>query len=140
MRQPVNIPVGARQYELVETYGYGWDKDGVSHELVVPRGFRYDGASVPRALWSLIGLRPDGLVRAAALLHDWIYRHGGRLPPGSYRRDDGEGGDWTREATDRLFARVMRESGVSKLKRRLAYLGVRVGGRRSWRKREKELN
>ncbi len=133
MRQPVNIPVSARQYELVETFGYGWDKYGVSHELVVPRGFRYDGASVPRILWSVIGLRPDGLVRAAALLHDWIYRHGGKLPPGSYRRDDGEGGHWTRKSADLLFGRVMRESGVSKLKRRLAYLGVRVGGRRSWK-------
>jgi hypothetical protein len=137
MRQPLIIPVSEREYELVEDYAYVWYIRGLRREIMACKGFRHDGASVPRLLWTLIGLRPDGLVRAAALLHDYLYRHGGVLPLGCmWVEQDMDPRPWTRKDADRLFARVMRESGVSKLKRRLAYLGVRVGGRRAWRNHE----
>ena len=147
--QPIIVPIAEGLYRVVDDYYYEWQIEHsdrrigattFTHQrLCVPTGFVSDGASVPRLLWTLTGLTPDGLIRAAALLHDYIYRHKGRLPAGAYQHFDKESGAWrdldavwSRRATDRLFARVMREAGVSKIKRRLAYLGVRVGGRFSW--------
>ena len=39
---------------------------GVRRRILIPKGFVYDGASVPRLVWTLSGILPDGLIRAAA--------------------------------------------------------------------------
>jgi hypothetical protein len=143
MKQPINIPVrlrnGKEAYQLVEDYTYDWKHTDRLHRIItVPRGFVCDGASVPRLVWTLSGITPDGLIRAAALVHDYIYRHKGKLPRNTYGvlRDgvyeDISENIWTREDADKLFARIMREAGVPKIKRRAAYLGVRTGGWASW--------
>ena len=51
----------------------GW-YEGVQYwfTLVVPTGFKSDGQSSPKAVWSCF--RPDGPVRIAALAHDALYR------------------------------------------------------------------
>ena len=49
------------------------------YRISIKKGFTHDGASVPRLLWSITGIRPDGPIRAGALVHDWIYIHAGRL-------------------------------------------------------------
>lgn len=74
MEQPVLLPVFGRKpttYQLARDYRYvtpeGW-------EISVPAGLITDGASVPRALWWAIP--PDGLHRAACLIHDWLYQIG----------------------------------------------------------------
>ncbi len=108
------------------------------NKICVPSGFTYDGASVPRLAWSLTGIRPDGLLRAAAAVHDWIYRWQGALPEGSHQfcLDDfawqSAIGEWKRKDCDRLFGRMMREAGVSPMKRKMAYLAVRLLGGLSW--------
>ena len=144
--QPDARPVEKNIYELFEEWTYTWEKDGVTRRLVLPKGFRYDGASVPRFLWSVIGLRPDGLIRAAALVHDFLYFYGGKVPSGSYQilNDNDEWDNleseediWTRKNSDRIFVRLMREFGVSKIKRRLAYYGVRSFGWRFFGKKSK---
>lgn len=85
----------------------------------IGKGFLYDGASVPRLLWTLTGLLPDGLIREAALVHDHLYRHRGHkiLP---------------RRTVDLLFYRMMRRSGVPVPKAAAAYLAVRLGGWLAW--------
>jgi hypothetical protein len=142
MKQPYNIPVrfrGEEGYQLAEQYVYSWTMpDKIQRTITIPAGFTYDGASVPRLVWTMSGITPDGLIRAAALVHDFIYRHSGRLPRSSYgcikngAWMDLSDSHWQRVDADRLFARIMREAGVSKTKRRLAYLGVRAGGWASW--------
>ncbi|MCB1137248.1 MAG: DUF1353 domain-containing protein [Leptospiraceae bacterium] len=108
------------------------------NRISVPSGFTYDGASVPRIAWSLTGIRPDGLLRAAAAVHDWIYRWAGDLPEGSheFRIDASEWqvaiGRWKRKDADRLFGRMMREAGVGAIKRKMAYVAVRLMGRLGW--------
>jgi YD repeat-containing protein len=138
LTQPINRPVGERTYELVEDWTYEWDHAGLRRRITVPKGFVCDGASVPRLVWTCTGVLPDGLIRAAALVHDWLYKHRGRLPLGSYH--ELRGGHWldvplaaSREASDRLFARIMREAGVPRLKRRMAYISVRACGWWTWR-------
>jgi hypothetical protein len=138
LEQPLNRPVGERAYELVADWTYEWKHDGIRRRITVPKGFVCDGASVPRLVWTLTGILPDGLIRAAALVHDWLYKHQGRLPLGSYQefRDGAWAGlDWvvSREVADRLFARIMREAEVRKVRRRMAYVTVRACGWWAWR-------
>ena len=138
IKQPLIIPVSDKYYRLVEQYVYEWDVNDCKNRITIPRGFTYDGASVPRIAWTVSGLRPDGLIRAAALVHDWIYMHKGKLPNGSQKYFDkvrswrDAYGFWTRKDTDRLFARIMREAGVSKCKRRMAFRAVRMFGCFAW--------
>lgn len=135
--QPLFVPITDRLYSLVNPYSYSWSLDGVVYAtLSVPKGFVTDGASVPRFAWTITGIRPDGLIRAAALIHDWLYFNGGRLPAGSYAFTDHRPvlGRWRRKDADKLFARIMRECGVAKHKRRMAYLAVRLFGWRAWGK------
>jgi hypothetical protein len=44
----------------------------------VRAGLVVDGCSYPRAVWSLLGVTPDGLNRAAGVIHDALYRSRGR--------------------------------------------------------------
>lgn len=142
MRQPLNEPVllenGQEGYKLDENYPYSWYTKGLQRIITVPEGFLYDGASVPRIVWTLSGVLPDGLIRAAALVHDFIYRNKGKLPKNSYGSIiegvyvDFSAHHWKRKDADKLFARIMRESGVSVIKRRAAYLAVRSFGWISW--------
>jgi hypothetical protein len=39
----------------------------------IPRGYVYDGASIPRIFWFLIGSPFEPVFAAAALVHDWFY-------------------------------------------------------------------
>jgi hypothetical protein len=126
-------------FVLAEEYTYTWqDDDGHWHRLTVPKWFRTDLASVPRWLWSLSGIPPAGLHSAAAVLHDFLYHHGGVLPLGSYQALDGEWQDdpsvWTRNAADRLFLRVLKEAGVSAFRRFKMYHAVNAFGWAFWRK------
>ncbi len=149
LTHPHVVPITEKLYRLQDDYIYEWEitrtdrKTGTKIEtrqrIVVPEGFVYDGASVPRLLWTVTGMTPDGLIRAAALLHDFIYRHKGWLPNGSYQMFDVQtkqwkdlSAPWPRETADRLFARVMRESGVSSFKRKLAYRAARLLGWFCW--------
>jgi hypothetical protein len=85
-----------------------------TEQIMVPRGFRTDYASVPRALWSLIP--PTGQYTKAAVLHDWLYYVGWR----------------TRAECDAMFLRAMQVLGVNPMLARLMYLGVRCGGWVGW--------
>jgi len=41
-------------------------------EFVIPRGFQFDGASIPRIFWFL--LNPIGLLLIPGLIHDYAYK------------------------------------------------------------------
>jgi|GEM_PF-544550 len=138
LHQPAITPISDRYYRLVDSYEYAWTFEDKRRRIVVPKGSVNDGASVPWFLWTLSRLRPDGLVRAAALIHDWIYRHTGKLPPESCQEETSPGvwtdieTPWVRRDTDRLFSRMLREAGVHKLKRRMAFRAVHWFGSLSW--------
>lgn len=138
MKQPFILPIadeGLHLYELAIDYSYSWIAEGEEWSIFIPAGFQYDGISNPRFFWMVTGITPDGLGRAAALVHDWIYRHAGALPKGSFLKDGRNCVDaWSREQTDKLFANMLDRAGVSKFRRRLMYLGVRIGGWMFWRK------
>lgn len=98
--------------------------------IVIPAGFTCDGASIPKAIHSLIG--SFDLSITAPLIHDYLYRYQGLLPVDyvtPYRIYD-------RIDADNLFSRVMEEEGVPVWRRKLAYGAVRALGRWAWNKRK----
>jgi hypothetical protein len=90
-------------YELVPDYYF----EAYGQKHYIPSGFRYDGASVPRFLWSVTGITPDGLHRAATLIHDYLY----------VNRIHG----LSRRQVDKLFYEQMLKLGVPKRKALIMY-------------------
>lgn len=86
--------------------------DGI---VVVPKGFISDGASVPRALWSIYP--PFGRYLEAAVVHDWycVLGHKGESPI-DYK-----------VAAD-VFKEAMQVCNVSWWRRNKMYWAVRLGG------------
>lgn len=78
---------------------------------IIPAGFEFDYASVPRGLWNTFP-PDDPDYSAASLVHDWLYA-------GEY---------FPREFNDHVFLSLMRLSGVSAIKRALMFAAVRIGG------------
>jgi hypothetical protein len=124
--QPDIRPIARGEYKLHDTYHI---KHG-GYKFVIRQGFIHDGASVPRFVWALCGLTPDGLLRAAALIHDALYRTGGQLKP---EHDVFPDHIFKRKEADLLFHSLMSEAGVTPRRAYIAYIGVRLFGRRSFK-------
>jgi len=89
----------------------------------VPKGFVTDGASIPRACWSIIGSPFTGKYKRAAMVHDWLYHE---LTT-------------TRIYADRIFLEIMQERKVSLWKRLSMYRAVRTFGWIPWNRQKKNL-
>lgn len=86
-------------------------------DVAIPRGFKSDGCSIPRAFWTLIGHPLDIDYMREAFLHDWLY----------YTQPCSR---WT---ADSVMNDEMRKSGrVRHWRRRLIIFGLRVGGWKAW--------
>lgn len=108
LTQPDIRPVqeSGQLYELME--------DFEAHGIVVPKGFRHDGATMSKLLF-----QRDGIHRAAALVHDYIYEY--KI-------------GYTRKQADRLFKKMLKEYGVKSPHVFLAYGAVWVFGWMYWSK------
>ena len=112
-------------YMNVSKYFYEWTgDDGNRYMIEVNAGFIYDGGSVPGIATFLLKLRRDGLGRPAFLVHDEIFRKGGKgvnlsiWRNGIWRKHDIQ---ITFEQTNRLFCRMLGECGVSDRDKRIMY-------------------
>ncbi|AOT11123.1 DUF1353 domain-containing protein [Pseudoalteromonas luteoviolacea] len=56
-------------YELVEDFQYEYD----CKVYWVPKFFQYDGASIPKMAYYLVGTPFNPRYMQAALVHDWLY-------------------------------------------------------------------
>lgn len=141
--QPNLAPINNKEYYLLKPYTYDWVYRDKNYRVTVPEGFITDGASIPKPFWSLAGLKPDGLYRAAAVIHDYFYAFRGDPPDGSFIRLDPATMEWvtvrkadkaalTRKEIDDLFIRIMREAGVDGWAANSMYWSVRVFGHFAW--------
>ena len=95
--------------------GEFWFSDPRRKELKVPAGYDdMNGASIPRALWSLVGSPYTGDYRRASIVHDKACDDAGE--------DKGK-----RRAADRMFYHACREGGCSIRQAIILYVGVRIG-------------
>jgi len=104
------LPDG-RHMELIEDFGF---VDASGLEWPVPPKTRVDGASIPQALWSIVGSPFTGRYRDASVIHD--YYCDVRL-----RR-------W--QAVHRVFYDAMIVSGVSAARAKIMYAAVYFAGPR----------
>lgn len=66
-----------RRWTLEKDWEYPLPKSGAEDKtvtIVIPKGFQFDGASIPRPFWGI--LHPSGLLLIPALVHDFAYRCG----------------------------------------------------------------
>lgn len=110
-------------YELMNNYNVTFDMHDERIFFTIPAGFTYDGASVPRILWSISGLTPDGAHRIAALIHDYIYERKGIIK--EYMLTRGE--------ADLVFKAYMKKAGISNWRVNIAYWSVRLFGQDVWK-------
>ena len=98
--------------------------EALGYKITVKKGFDFDGASIPQALWSVYGNPLSGKFRIAALVHDALYASQ-KLP---------------RELADAIFLDLMKQHEVEYLKRQTMYYAVRSAGWYVWKKhREPEI-
>jgi len=94
-------------------------EDYIYKDIVVPRGFQTDLASIPRILWNIIA--PFELSTEAPVVHDYLYQTGG------------DKGKYTRKQADKIFYELMLKEGVCWWKRTVAYNAVRTFAWGSWK-------
>lgn len=119
-----------RRWRLVKN----WHYDYLGHRYVIPKGFEFDGASIPKPLWFL--LSPTGLLLIPGLLHDFGYRYMylwevDRTSPTGYRKvhqcQD-------RIVWDELFHSVSIKVNGMAIISGLALIALKVAGKRAWQK------
>lgn len=94
------------KYQLLSPLRF---KDG-KITITVHAGFIYDGASIPRSLWSVIGCPMDYAYESC--IHDALYAS--KL--------------FNRKECDKYFYKALKARGVSLSIAKQMYLGVRFGG------------
>ena len=117
-----------RHWEIVENWKF-FLPDGT--EIVIHRGFIFDGGSVPRPFWWL--LSPTGLILIQSLIHDYAYRYNqlwqvqnGQVTP--YMEGAG------RSFWDDLFRQIGRDVNGMSGANFMAWLAESLFGGISWRK------
>lgn len=78
-----------------------------------PEGAEIDGASIPRALWTVVGSPYTGDYRRASIVHD--------IAGGAAQ------GDAAHRKADKMFYHACRAGGCSVREAIILYLGVRIG-------------
>lgn len=86
-------------------------KKGKEYQFPILKGFCYDGASIPRVFWRLIGSNTDPRFLIASLIHDVLCLNH------NYVAND-------RNFSSKVFRALLREAGVSKIKAQTMYLAV----------------
>lgn len=110
---PAFVPVEDYYITATEIRVVLSDSSQIQHSVSLPEGYCFDGASIPRCLWSLIGSPFEPSLMLAACVHDWYCDHS---------RDCYQ----SRVIGDAVFFYLLTKAGVARWRRVLMYLGVRL--------------
>ena len=97
--------------------------ESLGYKITVKKGFDFDGASIPQALWGLYGNPLSGKFRIAALVHDALYASQ----------------VLEKSTCDSIFLELMKTHGVGYIKRYSMYNAVKVFGLKAWKSSQDEL-
>lgn len=106
------IDIPDRRMRLLADFSF---TDPAGTTWLTPKDYVVDGASIPRALWTLVGSPYTGDYRRASIVHDKAC-------------DDAVNNSTARRAADRMFYHACRTGGCSIEDATLLYVGVRIGG------------
>jgi len=126
--------LGIRHWEIVEDFFF--EVNGV--EYVIPKGFTFDGASVPKFLATF--LSPVGVLLIGGLVHDYAYKYEGLKPVSD--ADHVLLHTYGQKSADKLFRDINIEINGFYFLNYLAYFALRIGGWVAWnghRKRNAQL-
>ena len=100
--------------------------------ILIPAGFMFDGASVPRLMW--VGASPFGILMIPALVHDYAYEFN-YLILRSHQGDfyDKKVDKKTRKYWDDVFLKMCLDINRVNFVSKIAYFMVRIGGWVGWR-------
>jgi len=110
------IPYKKTILEWVVCEEFGYNDEQLDITVIVPSGSTTDFASIPRIFWSI--LPPWGRYGWAAVIHDYLYRHG----------------LYTRSIADLVFLHAMEELNVAKWKQVTMFNAVRWFGGPAYQK------
>ena len=113
--------MGTRQWVIAKDFVF--KIDGV--EYVIPKGFQFDGASIPKFLHTW--LSPVGVLLMGGLVHDYAYKYATLK-----RKGKGTYGILTQKESDVIFRDINIEINGFHLLNYLAYWALRVGGFVAW--------
>jgi hypothetical protein len=133
--QPIIIPIANRLYELLEPFEtHLVCEPDIEISIQIPEGFINDGASVPRWAWWF--LRPDGIHRAACIIHDYLLERGGHLRGDAFAILDKETMQWvqsdrfiSKSEADRIFRVMLEDYGVVKWRAKVAHVIASLFGK-----------
>ena len=83
-------------------------------QIMVPKGFVSDGASIPQCAWSIVG-NPLSEYLEEAVVHDWLY--------------SAHNHEWSRSEADLIFRELMWNNDINRAKLVTMWMMVRMFGR-----------
>ena len=98
--------------------------ESLGYSITIKKGFDFDGASIPKWLWSIYGSPLNGNYVVASLIHDGLYASQ-KVPKG---------------VSDKIFLDVMKQSNVGYIKRTSMYLAVKMFGGKDWKEANEYKN
>jgi hypothetical protein len=113
--------IQTRKWKIEEDWNY--EMEGIKYRI--PRGFVFDGASVPKYFRSW--LSPMGVLLIAGLVHDYAYKHAGLL------LDTSDKAPLTQLESDTIFREVAVIDNGFKIINYIAYYALRLGGWWAWK-------
>ena len=119
--------LGGRHWEIAEDFNYEINGD----KFVIPAGFKFDGASIPKFLHTF--LSPVGVLLMGGLVHDYAYKYETLLKINKAETM----GVLTQKKADQIFRDINIEINGFYLMNQLAYYSLRLGGFLAWRKHRK---
>lgn len=107
--------------------------------IIIEKGFKFDGASIPRLFWSI--LSPVGLLFIPALIHDYAYVHNKLI---SINPNNGELIPYNENAGRRYWDELFRDVAIQvngfRLINYTAWIALFLFGCWAWNKYRKNMN
>ncbi len=119
--------MGTRNWEVAEDWEFRIEGDW----YVIPAGFTFDGASIPKFLHTW--LSPTGVLLMGGLVHDYAYKYETLLK----KNKKSTMGIITQKKADQIFCDINIEQNGFYLLNKLAYWALRIGGFVAWNKHRK---
>ena len=114
--------LATRNWVLTDDWKYNID----GTEYVIPKGFQFDGASIPKFLRTFFS--PVGVLLMGGLVHDYAYKYKTLLK----KNKKDTMGELTQKRADEIFRDINVIVNGFYVMNRLAYWSLRVGGFVAW--------
>tara|TARA_R110000782_G_scaffold243830_1_gene330593 strand:- start:858 stop:1448 length:591 start_codon:yes stop_codon:yes gene_type:complete len=114
--------LGVRTWEIAKDWNFSLNGEN----YVIPKGFVFDGASVPKFLASW--LSPTGVLLVGGLVHDYVYKYTVLLKKGKKETTS----PMSQQEADALFRDIGIEQNGFHFLNKLAYWSLRIGGFVAW--------